>query len=65
MSEQRDDDPDGSGYRADERPVEDEADFAEEHAGATFADDMPGGPERKPEPESPTGLGGEGGMDPP
>ena len=65
MSEPRDDNPDGSGSRADERPAEDEADFADEHAHATFADDMPGGPEREPEPESPTGRGGDGGMDPP
>ena len=64
MSEQRDHDPDGSGNRADE-PAENEADFAEEHAHTTFADDMPGGPEREPERESPTGRGGEGGMDPP
>lgn len=38
-----------------------EPDFAEEHTSATFADEIPGGPERAPEPESPRGLAG---MDP-
>ncbi len=65
MSEPRDDGPDGSGSRADEHLAEDEGDFADEHADVTFADDMPGGPERQPEPEAPTGRGGDGGMDPP
>lgn len=36
-------------------------DFADEHAGATFADQMRGGPEGTPESESPEGLAG---MDP-
>lgn len=40
-----------------------EADFAEEHATTTFADQLPGGPEGVEEPESPEGVGGEGGMD--
>jgi transketolase len=39
-------------------------DFATEHANVTFADQLAGGPEGVPEPETPTGLGGDGGMDP-
>ncbi|TDE01485.1 hypothetical protein [Jiangella asiatica] len=41
-----------------------DADFADEHSSTTFADEMPGGPEGVPEPESPTGRGGAGGMNP-
>ncbi|WP_298322193.1 hypothetical protein [Haloactinopolyspora sp.] len=54
------------GERPDERlPTDpDGGDFAEEHSSTTFADDMPGGPEGKPEPETPSGEGGPGGMDP-
>jgi hypothetical protein len=36
----------------------DEPDFAEEHASATFADQMPGGPEGIPESETPEGYAG-------
>jgi hypothetical protein len=36
-------------------------DFADEHASATFADQMPGGPEGAAESESPEGYAG---MDP-
>ena len=42
----------------------DEGDFAEEHTSTTFADQMRGGPEGTPEPETPSGEGGDGGMDP-
>lgn len=34
-------------------------DFADEHSGATFADQLEGGPEGAPEPESPEGYGGQ------
>jgi len=38
---------------------EDEPDFAEEHSDATFADELPDGPERAPADESvPRGLAG-------
>jgi len=38
---------------------DDEPDFAEEHDGATFADELPDGPERAPADESvPSGLAG-------
>ncbi|NEE03038.1 hypothetical protein [Phytoactinopolyspora halotolerans] len=47
---------------ADQRAGED-GDFADEHRSTTFADDMDGGPEGIPEPESPEGRGGDGGMD--
>jgi hypothetical protein len=36
----------------------DEPDFAEEHTSATFADQMPGGPEGASEPETPEGYAG-------
>jgi len=36
----------------------DEPDFADEHSSLTHADEVPGGPERTPEPESPSGLAG-------
>jgi transketolase len=39
-------------------------DFAGEHANVTFADQLAGGPEHVPEPETPRGIGGDGGMDP-
>ena len=39
------------------RPDED-PDFAAEHDSATFADDMPGGPERARDPDSPRGQAG-------
>ncbi|WP_026874563.1 hypothetical protein [Jiangella gansuensis] len=41
----------------------DDGDFADEHTSTTVADEMPGGPEGVPEPESPSGRGGDGGMD--
>lgn len=43
---------------------DEDADFASEHTSPTFADDMPGGPEGRQEPESPSGEAGDGGMDP-
>jgi hypothetical protein len=33
-------------------------DFAVEHKRATYADEMPGGPEHARDPDSPTGLAG-------
>lgn len=42
----------------------DQSDFSDEHSETTFAHQQPGGPEGIPEPESPTGRGGPGGMDP-
>ena len=36
----------------------DNADFAPEHRSVTFSDQMPGGPERRPEDDSPRGLAG-------
>lgn len=45
-------------------PPEENGDFADEHATVTFADEMAGGPEGSGEPESPSGKGGPGGMDP-
>jgi hypothetical protein len=47
-----------------DRVPDEDADFAEEHDDTTVADEMPGGPEGVAEPESPTGRGGDGGMDP-
>lgn len=44
-------------------PPDEDADFADEHTSTTFADDTTGGPQSGPEPESPTGRGGDGGMD--
>ncbi|TDD65459.1 hypothetical protein E1262_25090 [Jiangella aurantiaca] len=44
-------------------PPDEDADFADEHTSTTFADETPGGPQSGPEPESPTGRGGDGGMD--
>ena len=35
-----------------------EPDFADEHTGATFADQLPGGPERSRDPDSPKGYAG-------
>jgi hypothetical protein len=35
-----------------------DADFADEHTDTTFADQVPGGPERSEEPESPDGRAG-------
>jgi transketolase len=43
---------------------EEATDFASEHANVTFADQLAGGPEGIPEPETPTGRRGHGGMDP-
>lgn len=37
---------------------EHEPDFAEEHKSATFADQLEGGPEGRPESESPKGYAG-------
>lgn len=48
--------------REDRVPDED-ADFAEEHETTTFADDTQGVPEDAAEPETPSGRGGDGGMD--
>ena len=39
------------------RPDED-PDFAAEHDSTTFADEMPGGPERAHDPDSPRGQAG-------
>jgi hypothetical protein len=39
-------------------PAPDEPDFADEHASATFADELSGGPEGVPESESPEGYAG-------
>jgi hypothetical protein len=36
----------------------DPGDYADEHGDLTFADDVPGGPERAEEPESPAGHSG-------
>ncbi|MDQ7911238.1 hypothetical protein RB614_42790 [Phytohabitans sp. ZYX-F-186] len=44
-----------------EEPYDEDSDFAEEHSSPTFADQMSGGPEGEPEPESPKGYTG---MDP-
>lgn len=41
-----------------------DADFAAEHDDTTFADDTPGIPSDADEPETPSGRGGDGGMDP-
>lgn len=41
--------------------AEPEPDFANEHESTSYADDLRGGPEGAPEPESPTGRAG---MDP-
>jgi len=38
--------------------VDDLGDFAVEHRSVTLADQLAGGPERAPEPESPKGLAG-------
>ncbi len=43
---------------------DDTGDFADEHESTTFADELRGGPEGRPEPESPSGAAGAGGMDP-
>lgn len=43
--------------QASEPPESD--DFAAEHTGATFADQLEGGPEHAPEPESPDGYAGQ------
>lgn len=54
--------------RPQEQPPEssgdEDADFADEHDDTTFSDELAGGPEGAKEPESPTGTGGDGGMDP-
>lgn len=38
--------------------ISEEGDFAEEHRSATFADELPDGPERAKDPDSPNGLAG-------
>jgi hypothetical protein len=57
--ERRDHDPalDGGPDRRDPAAGADD-DFADEHSSPTFADQMEGGPERAPEPESPEGHAG-------
>lgn len=51
--------------REDKHPTPDGGsdDFADEHTSTTFADEMPGGPEGREEPETPKGKAGDGGMD--
>jgi hypothetical protein len=41
-----------------EQPPDEDADFVDEHSSPTHADQVPGGPERLPEPESPSGYTG-------
>jgi len=43
---------------------DEDADFADEHSSPTVSHEQAGGPEGAKEPESPTGRGGDGGMDP-
>jgi len=38
---------------------DDDVDFADEHSDLTVADDPEGGPERRPEDDSPRGLAGQ------
>jgi hypothetical protein len=38
--------------------ISEDGDFAEEHREATFAYELPDGPERATDPDSPTGLAG-------
>nr|WP_275263734.1 hypothetical protein [Jiangella asiatica] len=68
MNRHRDADDHGRAHEPeadDVAPDEATDDFATEHDDTTFADEMPGGPEGIKEPESPSGRGGDGGMDPP
>jgi hypothetical protein len=41
-----------------EEASDEDSDFADEHSSPTLADQMPGGPEGRPEPESPKGYAG-------
>lgn len=57
--------PEGADREADEERIRQDAeirasepDFAEEHGTPSIADQMRGGPERKPDPETPEGYAG-------